>query len=123
MHASSTLVCLISSIGFFLLPAYILNNFEISFYLRIIISLLTLGCFILWAPADTEKRPILQKKKRLRLKIVSIILCLTFIIASFYSFNNFISNSLLYILIIQSVVISPLLYKLWKHPYANYKNY
>ena len=78
---------------------------------------------ILWAPADTPKKPLIRKKDRLKCKTIS---CSTVILYSFiFLFNDIfiINNVLIYALTVQSIVINPLTYKITNTQFNNYKYY
>ena len=75
------------------------------------------------SPADTKKRPIVNKKRRKVYKVVSTILTIIFSVLSLVIKNNFISNSLIFSLILQNFMISPITYKIFKLPYDNYKEF
>lgn len=123
MHASKSSICLIFSCTLFLTTAYIckfitLNNTAI--YLLYIFILIMM---ILYAPADTEKRPLIRKEKRTKSKISSIIITLIFLILTLTIKNNSLTNYLIFGLLIESILINPITYKLFKMPYNNYKTY
>ena len=92
-------------------------------YLKIIIGLISLAFIIKNAPADTYKRPIINKKRRLCLKIISTIIALFMIIYSLFIDNQFLANSLLISIVLQCFMISPTVYRIFKLPYNNYKKY
>ena len=119
LHAKKSWQCLLSSILLFNLLPYVLLRISITYSLIIIIFLITLISFILFAPSDTEKRPLTNKKKRIIRKICAIILCILFFIITFF-FKN-IQVPLLSSLIIESIMINPLSYKLFGLSYNNYK--
>ena len=78
---------------------------------------------ILFAPADTHKRPIINKKMREKLKIKALAVSLIYIGIVFVYKNEFVTNIILLAMIVQSIVINPITYKLFKLPYNNYKEY
>ena len=78
---------------------------------------------LLWAPADTPARPLLNKRKRLTNKIFSLGLTLIYVLCSFYLNSNNFYNIVSFILILETICICPLTYKLFKTPYNNYKTY
>ena len=123
MHASKSSICLTISIFIFILFPYILRILIIPFNLKIIISIFCLLAIILYAPADTHKRPLINKKKRFIFKILSIVITIIYIILSFNLNNTFITNSLLIALLIEVILILPITYKIFKLPYNNYKTY
>lgn len=120
-HAKTSLECLIlSTINFILLPIIFLN-IELSNIGIICICCVCIVSYILYAPADTVKRPLPNKRKRKIRKISTVIIGLIysgliFLIPSWGSI-------FLSVLVMQAVVINPLLYKLFKQPYNNYKNF
>ena len=72
------------------------------------------------APADTKKRPIVNKKRRNLFKIISTILSIIFVALSIVINDNYISNCLVFAIIMQNCMISPTVYKIFKLPYNNY---
>lgn len=123
IHATKSWICLLtSSILFIGLPIVCLN-IHLSIAIKIIIGVI--GCFLMFknSPADTKKRPIVNPKRRLTYKFISTILAITFVVLSITINNIFISNCLVFGLILQNVLISPLTYKIFKQPYNNYKEF
>lgn len=122
-HAEKSYQCLIfSSICFLLIPLFFIN-IGLSQMVYIIISIICIISYLLFAPADTIKRPLLNKKKRIIRKIVTVIIGGIYSIISIVYFNHWISPILMSALVIQTIVISPLVYKLFRQTYNNYKNY
>jgi len=77
----------------------------------------------LYAPADTENVPIISKKERKRKKILSyIFLTVTLIVALFIK-DNVISNILIFGVIMQTIMITKIAYKITnnKYGYEEYK--
>ena len=123
VHADKSSICLITSIIFILGLPYILINIKINIYTKIIISILCFINYLLFAPADTIKRPLTNKKKRKYRKIASCILASIYIVLIFTLKSNTLINTILAALIIEAIMINPLTYKLLGMPYRNYKNY
>ena len=123
LHASKIYICLItSSITFIGIP-YISKIIELNLYTRIIISVIGFILIVVFAPADTEKAPIIRKEKRLKLKIKSTIIALIMITLSFIINNNMIINLLLFSIVLESILINPLTYKIFHSKYNNYIDY
>lgn len=123
MHAPNGIICLIISSTVFLFGAYLSKILYIDNKVLIIIYLI---CFILitiFSPADTIKRPLIKKSKRIRFKVLSMIIVISFLIISLYIKNNIIINSMCIAIIIECILINPLTYKMFNLPYNNYKNY
>ena len=88
----------------------------------IIGSILTITISI-FSPADTKKRPIINKKRRKIYKILSTIISIIYVLLSVKIENNYIENCLIFSIILQNILISPITYKIFKLPYNNYKEY
>ena len=123
LHASKSIYCWISSSIAFLLIPFLCINFEFPLIFHIISSIIGFTSFALFAPADTNKRPLINKKKRVIYKILSIIFALIYIVLIFTISNLLIKNMLTFALILETILILPITYKIFKLPYNNYKNY
>lgn len=75
-----------------------------------------------YAPADTVNLPILTKKERKTKKILSYIFATITLIVAIVVKNNTLSNILLLNVIIESICISRIAYKLTKNEYG-YESY
>ena len=122
-HAEKSYQCLIISTFCFLIIPIFFINIVLSKVIYIIICIFCIINFLLFAPADTIKRPLPNKKKRIIRKITTTIIGLIYSILSIVFYNHWISAILISALIIQVIVINPLTYKILKQPYNNYKNY
>ena len=119
-HAEKSWQCLLISIFNFIIIPYILLSININFYLNILISVVCIVSFILWAPADTVKRPLKDKKKRLIRKIVTTTIGILFSVFSIFLINY--RAIILSALIIQFIVVCPLTYLIMNQSFNNYKN-
>ena len=123
IHAKKSWQCWISSLTIFVILPYIAKQIIIPKIIKIILYILSLVVMFLFAPADTVKRPLINKKKRLIWKTLSVFNCLILSAISFYIKDNTISNLLLFGILIEVVLINPITYKIFKLPYNNYKTY
>ena len=123
VHAKRSIDCLISSTIFFIVFPLICIHIVISDIIKIIIFIPILLLIIKYAPADTVKRPLNNKKKRIIYKILSIIISIIYIICSILITDNTLSNCFLFALVIQVIVILPITYKLFGVPYNNHNNW
>lgn len=123
IHAKKSIDCYISSTFIFVALPFIFILIKFSTIQKILISILSLISFILYAPADTHKRPLINEKHRKKLKIKTIIIGLIYILLIFIIKDTDIINLLLLSMIIESFVINPWIYKLFDMPYNNYKTY
>ena len=123
LHATKSWICLISSLTFFILLPIVCIYIHINLIGKIIIGLLSVLLIFKNAPADTYKRPIVSKKRRLVLKIISTCIAICFVVISLIIKNNFLSNSFLFTLVLENCLISPYIYRLFNLPYNNYITY
>ena len=123
LHAKKTWQCWIGSLITFLLLPYLVKILTINFYIRLIISILSIIFIFIFAPADTEKRPLIRKNKRILFKILCTLTSIGLTIYSLLTKNILIQNSIFFSLILECFMISPLSYKIFKLKYANYKYY
>ena len=123
LHATKSWICLLSSTITFIGIPLIINNIQINNTYKVIIGIITTIGIFTFSPADTKKRPIVNKKRRKIYKTLSTIISIIYVILSISIKNNYISNSLLFSIILQNILISPITYKIFKLPYNNYKEY
>lgn len=120
-HASKSVVCLIASTLLILGLPYLFTNIEVSLTIKIILCIVSVITFIICAPADTWKRPLTNKKKRIIRKVVACSLAVIYSVLIIV-FNGYeISNLLMAALLIETILISPIMYLIFKEPYRNYK--
>lgn len=123
IHAKKSWMCWVSSsivfIGIPLLCIYI----DTPIFIQYIIITLSLICFLLYAPADTIKRPLVKKNRRIKFKILTLIISFIYLLV-FININNiFLKNVIVYTMLLEAVLIHPLTYKVFKLPYKNYERY
>lgn len=126
-HLKTNIGCLIGTFtvyyGNVLLSKYMVIE---PIYLKYIIIIATwifsIIMISLYAPADTINLPILRKKERKNKKILSYIFATIMLIGSLVIKNNTLANILLINVIVESVCISRLAYKITKNEYG-YENY
>ena len=120
-HASKSVVCLIASTLLILGLPYLFTNIEVSLTIKIILCIVSVITFIICAPADTYKRPLTNKRKRIVRKICACSLAVIYSVLIIV-FNGYeISNLLMAALLIETILISPIMYLIFKEPYRNYK--
>lgn len=122
-HAKKSMECLITSTLLFVGVPYLVLYLEPNKITLLVIGIISLIILSIYAPADTVKRPLPNKKKRLYRKIGTIVIASAFIIISLFIKNNTISYLLIIALFIESIMVSPLIYKIFGQPYKNYLNY
>ncbi len=121
-HANTTKECWVVSILAFILIPYTFSIITINRITKIILLTFSIFIFALYSPADTKKRPIVNKKRRLMFKVASLIITLVYCCYSF-KHSNLISNLMIASLLYQSLLINPLIYKITHQEFNNYKTY
>ena len=123
MHAKSNLACWISSIIIYNIIPLFISKLILPNYISYIILGGALISMILWAPADTPKKPLIRKNQRTKCKILSIIVVLIYSLIYLFSNSIIIKQMIIFALIIQTIIINPLSYKLTNTRFNNYKYY
>ena len=122
-HTKTSIQCWVISIGTFTIIPFLAKTLIISKNLSLIIMTLLLIHIMLFAPADTEKRPLINAKKRLIYKIICTLNTLIYILITLFAYNPYFSNIFLFSILIQVIMVLPITYKLLGIKYNNYKNY
>ncbi len=122
-HANSNIACWITTLLIYNVILYFIINIDYPIYIGYIILGISLISMLLWAPADTPKRPLIRKKQRLKSKILSIIVLLLYTIIYMTINSNPLKNIILYALLVQTILINPITYKITNTRFNNYKYY
>ena len=123
IHATKNVYCWMITLTVYIVGPLLIKYYILPMSIVYICFAIGFVALLFWAPADTPSRPLLDKKKRNANKIISLSLISIYILSTFY-FN--ISNYyeiICFLLIIETICICPLTYKLFNIPYNNYKNY
>lgn len=123
MHAKKSIHCLIISLTLFIGGVYLCRYLVIPLILKVVLSIICIVLIAKYAPADTEKRPIINKKLRQKYKIISVIISGFFAITIVLLSDKNISNYLLLGMIEATIMLLPITYKIFDLPYDNYKKY
>ena len=123
MHAKKSWHCYLISISVFVGGALLCKYVDINIYVKYIISIIAFITLVRYAPADTYKRPLVNKYKRKRYKILTIILSSLYLIFIILLKDSVVSSYLCFGLLDASLMIHPLVYRMFQLPYDNYKNY
>ena len=123
VHAKRSIDCLISSTLFFILFPIICIKLTIPLIVKIILFIPLTVLIGIFAPADTEKRPLINKKKRKIYKMLSIMISIIYMTIAIVIKDNTLSNCFIFAIVIQIIIILPITYKLFGVSYNNYKTY
>lgn len=122
VHLNSTFQCIITTFFLHFVNVYLSLNLSTHIVLRSIIFIVSFILILLYAPADTEYRPLVSKKLRRDLKIKSIIVIIISYIVMLFIENNVYANIITFSFFEGSLLITPIVYKLFGRKYNNYKN-
>lgn len=122
-HARTNLICLFSSVFVFIAPVLFAKYVEIpqimSYALYIVLIVSTIYVITRIVPADTEEIPILNKKKRKKLKILATIsFIVLFIIATCVVKDETVKGIILLTILFTNMMAMKFSYKLYKCKYS-----
>lgn len=123
IHASKSYICLIYSLIIFLFLPFISTLINLNKYCVIAAGLFCILMMMIYAPADTYKRPLVNNKKRFIYKILSVLVSVLYLIIALIINNPFITNCLILSILIETIMILPITYRLFKLTYNNYRLY
>lgn len=123
LHASKSWMCWISSSITFIVGTILCKYIVIPKYVLVILSTICILGFILYAPADTIKRPLIYKKRRIMYKIRTVLMAIIYTIIILVINDSLFQNILVFAMLVELVLIHPLTYRIFNLPYNNYKNY
>ena len=121
VHAKRSLDCLISSTLFFIIFPIMCIHLITPLIIKYILFFPLVLLIGIFAPSDTVKRPLKNKKKRIIYKIITIVVAIIYMSLSIVIKDNTLSNSCMFAVIIQIIVMLPITYKLFGVPYNNHK--
>ena len=120
VHAEKSSTCLLTSICIIIGLTFIISKATITVNIKTIMCILLIFNYCLFAPADTIKRPLTNKRKRIIRKISSVLIAIIYT-TLILTVKTDLSNIILNALIIEGLMINPIMYKLLNTPYNNYK--
>ena len=121
-HLHTHIGCILSTTLFYCGIAKISNYIYLHSLEKVIFVLCVwiFGIIIisLYAPADTENVPILRKKERKQKKILSYIIFTLGLILALVIKNNAVCNIIIFGYLVQTLMITPIAYKITKNSYG-----
>lgn len=125
-HLKTHIGCIIGTSLIYTGNAFISQHFELPLMYKIIFAVVlwifAIAMIYLYAPADTEDVPVVSKKERRKRKIISYIIVTVMLVAGVGIKNSVISNILLVGVLLQTLSITRLAYKLTNNKYG-YEEY
>jgi len=124
VHLKNGWICLIFSSVVFLSITYAGIYIPLSRLLKIFMFLVSFILLILYAPADTEERPLVVPRIRQELKVSSLVFTgLMFIIMLLLPSGHVIGNIITWSVVIESIMTTPAIYSILNRRYRNYEYY
>lgn len=120
-HAEKSYHCLLFSTFNFIAIPFLLLHIQLSDFFVYTICAICIFHYLLFAPADTKKRPLSNKRKRIIRKIITVMIGFIYTLMIILLNNTYWTSIILSAMIIQAIIISPLIYRLFNQPYNNYK--
>ena len=125
-HLKTHLGCILCTTSFYagtaLLSKYLTLTEPVKYIAIIAVWIFGMIMIKLYAPEDTENVPVISKKERRKRKIASYIMLSISLLAAAIIPNRIISNILLFGMLIQTLSITRLAYKITKNKYG-YEEY
>lgn len=112
VHAKREWTCLPVSTSIFLGITYLGITFDLNIHIINLVFILCFAAILKYAPADTEERPIVSRKLRKKLKILSVITILVLYAIAMYSLGTKASSIITFAVLVESILILPVTYKL-----------
>lgn len=123
LHAKKSWQCWVTSVPLFLILPYLSTILLIPKEIYLVLGTFITIMIYFYAPADTEKKPIVNKKRRMFFKITSTVISIIYLVLIYFLKNNTLINIIFSSMLVELVLISPLTYKIFNLKYNNYKTY
>lgn len=121
IHCDSSINCNVMNFIVFLGSTYLSIYFPLNNILKNLYFIIVITLFYLYAPADTSNKPLVSKSLRKKLKINSIIVVFIIYFITLFISNNIYEGLIIYPILIESILITPIIYKLSRKEYRNYE--
>lgn len=123
LHAKKSWHCWVGSFILFIGVPLICKYCIFPLWFKLVLSCLSFITIIICAPADTQKRPLIHKNKRIFYKIITIIISAIYLFFIYYLDYENIINVLILSLVTEALMVNPLSYRIMGVSYNNYKHY
>lgn len=123
LHASKGWICLLSSSLIFIFLPFFSKLITIPIYIKSLLLIIAVVLIYFYTPADTVKRPIINKRRRQIYNFITTISCIVLSFIAIIIKDNTISNLILFGIYVEVVLILPITYKTFNLSYNNYLNY
>lgn len=122
LHSNSSISCLVVSSVVILGIPYLSKAVYLLQWQKAVICMILIVVFAKYAPADTEKHPLVNHRIRFYLKGAAIATAVIYSAAVIMA-DNYISNMILFSMMTESIIILPVTYRIFNESYNNYLKY
>lgn len=122
-HAKTNIGCWVTTLTIYNGLPFIIKYITIPNYISYTVLGIALLFMVLFAPADTPRRPLIRKKNRIKAKVTSVLVVILYTFIYLFTDICVIKNALIFALIMQIVFINPITYHLTNTQFNNYKVY
>lgn len=123
LHASKSWICLLTSCLIFILFPFVSKLIIIPTYIKCIAGIIAIISIYNFTPADTKKRPIINKNIRQKYKFITTINCIILSYISIIINDQVIANLIIFGIYTEVIFVAPFTYKLFSLSYNNYLSY
>lgn len=118
VHARNSTLCLITSTVMFIIFPILSTSIDFPLPVQIIIASICVLLFLLYAPADTHKRPQKNRKKRQTRKAFAVTIAIVYVLLIIMLKD--LSQIILCSLMTETIMILPITYHILGVPYKNH---
>ena len=118
VHARNSTQCLITSTVMFIIFPILSTSIDFPLPVQIIIASICVLLFLLYAPADTHKRPQKNRKKRQFRKAFAVTIAIIYVLLIIMLKD--LSQIILCSLMTETIMILPITYRILGVPYKNH---
>lgn len=122
-HARKSYECLICSTVLFIGLPLLMKGLNLDKIFLLVIGSVCVIILAIYAPADTVKRPLPNRKKRVIRKIATVVIAISYVLLVMFIKDNTIGYLLITSLMLEAIMVNPLTYKIFRQPYRNYLTY
>ena len=123
IHMKTSTQCWFTTVPIYIGGCFLMKYVTFSSSIALIVWLFGFLSFLLFAPADTPARPLIHPEKRKRAKILSLLILSSYFIFFYCIQSALVKNIILYGVIMESISINAIVYKLFHTPFNNYKSF
>lgn len=123
IHMKTSLQCWFTTVPIYIGGCLLIKYFVFTDSFNYLIWIFGFLSFLFFAPADTPARPLIRRNKRIRAKVLAMVIFVCYFVLFSFTNDTILSNTIVYAVIIESISINPLTYKLFHTSFNNYKKY